>query len=145
MKRKCLKLMAPMLLVALLVSCSRDALNDLDQSLSIELNGATNEMPFKTQVDLTMLKSYLKLTKRLNNVKEIVPMKDNGEVLAYIVQYEDGWDMISADTRCCPILASSDEGIIDLNAQDPGTQSAKTRSEERPFVFSARKTSWFEG
>ncbi len=123
MKKKCLKLMAPMLLVALLVSCSRDALNDLDQSLSIELNGATNEMPFKTQVDLTMLKSYLKLTKRLNNVKEIVPMKDNGEVLAYIVQYEDGWDMISADTRCCPILASSDEGIIDLNAQDPGTQS----------------------
>lgn len=50
-------------------------------------------------------------------------MKDKNEVLAYIVQYGDGWDMISADTRCCPILASSDKGTIDLNAQDPGTQS----------------------
>lgn len=54
------------------------------------------------------LEEYLKITKKLQDTTSIVPLTTNGDTLAYFAQYKNGWDVISADTRIEPVLATSD-------------------------------------
>ena len=108
------------------LSCSHDEFSDLTKSVLIEKTGiitSTNQ-EIKTDVDETMLNKYLNLVKKNDRVVSIKPINEDNELLAYCVQYDEGWDLISGDIRCSPILASSTNGKIDLSSSDPGTVAA---------------------
>ena len=128
MKTTSIKKIFPLLIIicAVSLSCSHDEFSDLTKSVLIEKTGiitSTNQ-EIKTDVDETMLNKYLNLVKKKDRVVSIKPIKENDELLAYCVQYDEGWDLISADIRCSPVLASNTAGKINLSETEPGTIAA---------------------
>ena len=64
--------------------------------------------------------NYFKLMKPNDKVKYVSPMSRDGKLQAYYVKFEKGWAIISADKHHYPVLASSDNGSLDLNdAESP--------------------------
>ena len=65
-------------------------------------------------VSVDVLKEYLSVTKKLQNVDSIIPLVSENDTLVYFVKYKKGWDVIPADIRVESVLASSnnDQGII---------------------------------
>lgn len=60
-------------------------------------------------------KLVAKNEKRDLEIIEVVPMRLKGEAtLAYLLNYNEGWEIISADKRAPIVLASGDEGHFDL-------------------------------
>ncbi len=57
-----------------------------------------------------MLSKYLNLAHKSAKVKSIVPVCKDGDTLAYCVNLDEGWKLISGDQRMPPVLAFSDEG-----------------------------------
>ena len=51
-------------------------------------------------------------TKSLNNI-DIKPVLHDGDTVMYIVNYDDGWDVLSADKRAPVILMSCDSGYLE--------------------------------
>lgn len=45
---------------------------------------------------------------------DIEPIKDNVDTLAYLVNYENGWELLSADMRTDPVLITCDSGNIGI-------------------------------
>lgn len=55
------------------------------------------------------------------SVEEIEPLSlKNGFTLGYLFNYNEGWEIISADKRCPLVLASSDEGTLNLDELPEG-------------------------
>ena len=44
------------------------------------------------------------------------------DTVAYVVDYDMGWKVLSADMRATPVLVSSPKGHYDINAQNPGSK-----------------------
>ena len=63
-----------------------------------------------------MVCKYLNVARKGKNINSLNPIVENGDTLAYVAQYDEsqGWDLISGDRRLAPILAFSNEGILDL-------------------------------
>ena len=106
------------LVIILCLSCTKEDVNTsvLDnQSRFLPVIESNSINDFFITEDV--LNEYLKLKNKLSNVTEIIPLKIENEILVYFVQYNKGWDIISADTRIESILASSDSSDdIILNA-----------------------------
>ena len=54
--------------------------------------------------------------KAVVHVKEYV---ENGALLCYIVQFDDGWVVICSDKRLSPIIARSEKGVFLIDEQSP--------------------------
>ncbi|MCQ2290533.1 MAG: C10 family peptidase [Muribaculaceae bacterium] len=62
-----------------------------------------------------LLRKYVNMVSPDKTIQEITPIvRNQNDTLAYIVQYSQGWDLISADTRVTPNLAFSETGILDM-------------------------------
>lgn len=62
--------------------------------------------------------TYAAIHCRGKNAKEfdtIVPMTDGVDTLMYLVQYQNGWDIIAADKRGPLVIAMSDEGKFEAS------------------------------
>ncbi len=57
-----------------------------------------------------MLNRFLNIVHKSAKVKSIVPVCKDGDTLAYCVNLDKGWKLISGDQRMPPVLAFSDEG-----------------------------------
>lgn len=74
-------------------------------------------------VNTNMLDSYLKLVHIDKDVKDIEPIKDGGQTLAYLVSLKDGWKLISADSRKTPVQAFAQNGTLNLaDESNPAVQ-----------------------
>lgn len=113
------------LLTISFVSCSKEDINEPSYTPTPD-NQTESFISTEHTVNSDMLKQYLQLTKKHDKVESIAPLNKGNVLLAYLVQYHEGWDLISADCRCCPILASSASGHLSIQSEDPGTLTVKS-------------------
>ena len=68
-------------------------------------------------VSIPLLQKYLNTVKKNKTTKNINSIVKEDKIVAYYVEYENnkGWDIICADKRNAPILASGPEGSLNLN------------------------------
>lgn len=66
--------------------------------------------------------SHLKGKKQKGQVIEVTPVSYRGEVTGYVVNYEDGWQVISSDKRGPIILAESSQGLFNFQDAPKGVQ-----------------------
>lgn len=75
---------------------------------------------FVSEQDIHYYINFKKLlaesSKEAYNVISVEPMRlDNEAILGYIVNRDNGWELVSADKRSPIVLANSDEGTFNLN------------------------------
>lgn len=98
-----------------LLSCSKneDAVSPdetcTSKPLALSFMKADTEQNFAVSEE--MLKEYLVVSKKSSNVTSIKPLTRGNDTLAYFVEYLNGWDIVSADTRIESVLATSDNPI----------------------------------
>ncbi len=51
-------------------------------------------------------------------VESVVPMADGNDTLFYIVNYDEGWELVAGDKRAPVILASGDEGSFSMETEN---------------------------
>lgn len=56
-------------------------------------------------------------------VKEVVPVSHDGDVVYYIINFEDGWQLLSSDKRGPIILGQSKEGNFHIEEQNPAVMT----------------------
>ena len=114
------------MLLALMASCNQDAVESVDDSFfgsATRANGKPLEIDyssldtyyFVTDKDVESYIHFKKLLaegeKREFEVREVVPLGVNDEAtLAYLLNYNDGWEIIAADKRAPAVLASNEKG-----------------------------------
>lgn len=117
----CLPIAAVMLL---LVGCSHDELAVPDELLvttraeMTEIDySALDTMYFVGDDDVETYIHFKRLIaeseKNEFDVRKVVPLGDEA-VLCYLINYNDGWEIISADKRATTVLASASTGQLDL-------------------------------
>ena len=83
----------------------------------------SNLNPKDYNVNIDMVNGYLRLTKRIDDLRSITPLTIDQDTLAWAVQYQDGWQVFSGDSRMAPVMISSEEGELDLKEQSPNTNA----------------------
>ena len=113
----------------LFMSCEGDeylASINQDSQMKKEILGE-NKMSRKVSdnysVSFEMIRGYLRITKRNQDVISIEPLILECDTLAWIVQYKDGWQVLSGDSRLAPVLATSDKGTLDTKEQTISLQT----------------------
>ena len=130
------------MLALTLLSCSKneDAISPdetcTSKPLALSFMKADAEQNFA--VSKEMLKEYLVVSKKSSNITSIKPLTRESDTLAFFVEYLNGWDIVSADTRIESVLATSDNPI--------DMASDKTPLEERfggilDYIESVRESS----
>ena len=68
-----------------------------------------------------MLAKYLRLVCKGKQVNKVDPVVENGDTLAYYVEFSNGsgWNHIAADTRVTPVLSESPTGHLVFEADNP--------------------------
>ena len=98
-------------------ACSAESITDN----TIESNCSFNEIALNAtnsstsySVTPSMLSKYINLISKNKKWEFIEPIIDNGDTLAFYVQYSNnnGWVLIAADSRVTPILSYSQSGIL---------------------------------
>lgn len=74
-------------------------------------------------VNIDMVKGYLRLTKRIDDMRSITPLTIDQDTLAWAVQYQKGWQVLSGDSRMAPVMISCEEGNFDLKELSSNTNS----------------------
>lgn len=124
MMKKIVILLLPFLF---LVSCGKTLLDNRIQGAGNMSNMTKTE--FSSPLDTTFFVSeedilaYIKYKILLEknkgrdlSVEEIRPVGPNSEeTLCYLINYNDGWDIVSADRRTPVVLAQQDSGQLDLS------------------------------
>ena len=130
MKLKRFYLVASVMLLALMASCNQDAVESVDDSFfgsATRANGKPLEIDysaldtyyFVTDKDVESYIHFKKLLaegeKREFEVREVVPLGLNDKAtLAYLLNYNDGWEIIAADKRAQRVLATDEKGSFDM-------------------------------
>lgn len=123
-------LVASVMLLALMASCNQDAVESVDDSFfgsATRANGKPLEIDysaldtyyFVTDKDVESYIHFKKLLaegeKREFEVREVVPLGLNDKAtLAYLLNYNDGWEIIAADKRAQRVLATDEKGSFDM-------------------------------
>jgi len=105
------------LIATLFVACSIDSITDKASEPVLIPDGLIEAHPQTNSsfsVTPSMLNMYLGLFCKNKKPDMIEPIIENGEILAYYVQYADnkGWDLIAADSRISPIISYSLNGTL---------------------------------
>lgn len=112
------------ILGVLLLSCSQEDSILYDNVSKENLEKADQTMDY--HVSQRMLNQFLHVRGKLCQVTETKPIVENGDTLAFYVQFNHGWELISGDKRIPPILAESEEGQINWSdIANPGINSVK--------------------
>ena len=118
------------MLLALMASCNQDAMESVDDSFfesATRANGKPLEIDYSSLdtyyfVSDKDVESYIHFKKLLAEsekrefeVREVVPLGLNDEAtLAYLLNYNDGWEIIAADKRAQRVLATDEKGSFDM-------------------------------
>ena len=70
------------------------------------------------KVDSKLLRKYMRLSGKSKKEHYITPIVDGDDTLAYCVQYNEGWNIISGDKRCAPVMITSDSGNCNTSDYD---------------------------
>ena len=107
----------------LLAGCNEaDLLETPPNAASIQRVTSASTTDFN--VTRQMLDKYLHVTHKSDSMESIVPIVKGSDTLVYCVNYSKGWALISADQRMPPVLAFSDEGVLNLlDAENPAIMS----------------------
>lgn len=113
-----------------LCSCSQnEILNEPDLGAfssikqEISINGNANE---NYSVSRSMVEKFLRLRGREVQVRQISPVIEDGDTLAFYVEYNEGWELLSADERISPVIAKSSVGRINwTDTINPGVKAAR--------------------
>lgn len=119
-------------LVVMLVGCSQ---NEFESPKELEAATRAEEKPvdidyttldtlyFVSDKDVEAYIHFKKLVaegeKREFDVREVVPMGKEA-ILCYLINYNDGWEIISADKRATTVLASDSTGQLNLSSVPEG-------------------------
>ncbi|MCQ2138991.1 MAG: C10 family peptidase [Bacteroidales bacterium] len=114
-----------MIIILLCIACS-SCVNNRDH---IAFGEARRDYSFLSiiphDVHLSDIENYViasKNTKSVHNAVGIIPVVDSElDTLLYIVNYEQGWQILSSDKRTPQVLAHSQNGSIKLNEDSPMT------------------------
>lgn len=101
----------------LATSCSDGIINDEDINYSNEIAMSRSISPNVSTYSVSeyLVQKFIRLTAPAKTVQDITPVVRNTvDTLAYIVQYSEGWDLISGDTRMAPRLAYSETDTLNL-------------------------------
>ncbi len=72
-------------------------------------------------VSREMVDKYLRITKKQELVNRVEPKVENGDTLAYYVEFHHGWALISGDQRLPQVLSQSEVGTVDWSdMNNPG-------------------------
>lgn len=82
-----------------------------------------NLSPKDYNVNIDMVNGYLRLTQRINELRSITPLTIDQDTLAWAVQYQKGWQVLSGDSRMAPVMISCEEGDFELKEQSPNTNA----------------------
>ncbi len=107
-----------LLFVALLGSCDYNELTDTEKpaSSSVEDVKCTD---FGVNMETARFAAKFLSDKEIKDIKPIV-YHDKDTVL-YVVNYEDGWTLLSADMRAKAVIASSQTGTFDESGSNSGS------------------------
>ena len=102
-----------------IISCSKIGTNvkmdisDTDNTVSyINTKAAINY-----NVSIDAVSDYIsRNSSNKRSINSIQPLIRNESIIGYIVNYDKGWEIYSADKRIRPILACSETGHFDVNA-----------------------------
>lgn len=100
-------------LLLFLAACSSADDFDFTQNqnfLKVDVKSVPNT-DFK--VNEQLLHKFLSIKKE--KAEKITPIINDDDTLAYIIDYEKGWKLISGDQRLSPILTQSDNGTFDIS------------------------------
>ena len=100
-------------LLLFLAACSSADDFDFTQNqnlLKVDVKSVPNS-DFK--VNEQLLHKFLSIKKE--KAEKITPIINDDDTLAYIIDYEKGWKLISGDQRLSPILTQSDNGTFDIS------------------------------
>lgn len=122
--KKYLSLFFCVTLMTLIISCDKEVEND---SISLETRSAGTEIDwneldstyFVTDKDIEAYIHYKKIVaegeKEDFAVCEVRPLSINDKAtLAYLINYQDGWEIIAADKRLPAVMASGMDGNLSL-------------------------------
>lgn len=77
---------------------------------------------FNYNISHSTLLKYLNITGKSNH-KTITPLIDNGDTLAFYIQFLNGWEIIAADKRLSPVILKSDFG--EINFSNPNDENLR--------------------
>lgn len=113
-KSRFLKRIDLLLLIVLSASCTKEPIRH-NTTIEDLPNFTQNKNVSLTDIDKYISKIHGPKTKAYKDVTDIIPYVDkDNDTLMYIVQYTEGWDILSADKRTPAILASSDDGVCNI-------------------------------
>lgn len=99
-----------LLLPLLISSCT-------DKSLIVETVDASRKKS-DAHISITELGDYIKMCRDIDMTKassvNIEPLVSDGDTLAYLVNYGEGWELLSADKRTDPVLIMCKSGSVTL-------------------------------
>lgn len=69
---------------------------------------------FVSSIDIEKYIHFKKLLNPKTKIKSVTPFEVQGVTLFYVVNYDNGWEIISADKRTQPVLGRSEKGSFSM-------------------------------
>lgn len=112
-----------MLGILMFVSCTshyEEEINQVMEQQGFPLTRASDSLQddVDCKVDSRLLAKYLRLSGKSMRQHSVIPLVEDGDTLAYCIQYEDGWDIIAGDKRCAPVMIKAETGICNTSDFD---------------------------
>lgn len=138
---------AALIMLLAVCSCNKEAFMDASSDITTRADENPWDVDF-ADLDTTYfvsdkdVESYIHFKelvaegeKREFEVREVVPLGLNDEAtLAYLINYNEGWEIIAADKRAPTVLASGDHGNINIK-EVPDNMMAWIQNLERDVLF----------
>ena len=107
-----------LLFVALLSSCDYNELTDTENPASSSIEDAKRS-DFRVNMETARYAAKFLSDKEVKDIKPIVyHAKDT---VLYVVNYDEGWTLLSADMRAKAVIASSETGTFDESDSNSGS------------------------
>lgn len=111
----------------LLMSCQKQIIDPQAMHRKSSLFASTKVEPgsFSYSVSLEDMERYVRFIKLAykKDARSIIPVPDKGETALYIVNYESGWQLVSADKRATVVLGESEEGEFSMASDNMNMRS----------------------
>lgn len=86
----------------------------IESATKVGLSGPEMNVSMK-DIEAFLRYEYLSYGKKVVSVQ---PFADNGDTLIYVINYDEGWDILSGDKRAPILLASGDSGSFSLKTKN---------------------------
>lgn len=108
-----LKTIIALFVIALFCSCDKLNQKTTDGEPETKASSQIDNAFFVSESDVFLKESNSETQKKYYTLDKVY---HEGNIVAYLLNYEDGWKIYSADKRLDPVLAFSDNGNINQNS-----------------------------